>query len=554
MLSSDSACSADRPPGRVIGYGFGLNSIGCARRQQICFMNKELIINVTSNEVTIALIEDKQLVELNTERCKTGFAVGDIYLGKVKKIMPGLNAAFVNVGAEKDAFIHYLDLGPQFTTQHKLLSGLIAKKKGMKVESVKMDPPIGKSGKIASHIASGQPILVQIAKEAISTKGPRLTADISLAGRHVVLIPFTNKVSVSQKIRSNEERRRLKKIADSLLPKNFGVIIRTAAQGKTDEDISQDITSLLHRWDGAMERIRNGEAATPPTLVLGEMNRTATIIRDLLNASFSSIVTNDQATYEETREYIKSIAPEKEKIVKLYKGKDPIFDHFDISKQIKSLFAKYVSLKKGAYLILENTEALHVIDVNSGARAKGSDDQEQNAMDCNLMAAAEIARQLRLRDMGGIIVVDFIDLHKGDNRQALYDKMQGFMSADRARHTILPLSKFGLMQITRQRVRPEAAPEVQETCPTCHGTGTIVPSILLEQQIENQIAYFVSDRKIKHITLKVSPYVATFLRTGFPSIRVKWMLKYRCRINITSDQSTGFVETKFLDDQGLELV
>ncbi len=517
-------------------------------------MNKELIIDVSTNEITIALVEDKQLVEYNTEKGKTGFAVGDIYLGKVKKIMPGLNAAFVNVGHEKDAFIHYLDLGPQFVSVHKLTAGLLSRKKGLSFEKMKLEQPIGKTGKISAHIASGQSILVQIAKEAISTKGPRLTSDISLAGRHVVLIPFSNKVSVSQKIRSNEERKRLKRIADANLPNNYGVIIRTAAQGKEEDDIAQDITSLVKRWESVMARLRANEGITPPALLLGEMNRATTIIRDLLNGSFSTIVTNDSSTFEEIKEYIKTIAPEKEKIVKMYKGKEPIFDHFDISKQIKSLFAKYVSLKKGAYLIVEHTEALHVVDVNSGARAKVEDDQERTTMEVNLQAAAEIARQLRLRDMGGIIVIDFIDLHKGENRQALHEKMTEFMAADRARHTILPLSKFGLMQITRQRVRPEAAPDVQETCPTCNGTGTIVPSILLEKQIENQIAYFTSDRKVKFIKLKVSPYVESYLKKGFPSIRRRWEFKYKCTIRIFSDQSTGFVDTKFLDKDDKELV
>ncbi len=517
-------------------------------------MNRELIINVASGEITIALAEDKQLVELNSEEGKTGFAVGDIYLGKVRKIMPALNAAFVNVGHEKDAFIHYLDLGPQFQTVNKFTSSLISRKKGFKFESMKMEPVIGKTGKIADHLTQGQPILVQIAKEAISTKGPRLTSDLSLAGRHVVLIPFTNKVSVSQKIRSNEERKRLKRIADGILPNNYGVIIRTAAQGKDEEDLSQDITSLIQRWETIIGRIRSGEAATPPALLLGEMNRATAIIRDLLNGSFSTIATNDQATYDEIKEYIHTIAPEKEKICKLYKGKEPIFDHYDISKQIKSLFAKYVSLKKGAYLIVEHTEALHVIDVNSGARNKSSDDQEANAVDVNLQAAAEIARQLRLRDMGGIIVIDFIDMHKGENRAMLQEKMTEFMSTDRARHTILPISKFGLMQITRQRVRPETAPVVQETCPTCNGTGTIVPSILLEKQIENQVAYFTSDKKVRFIRIKVSPYVESFLKKGFPSIRLKWMLKYGARIKVFSDHSTGFVETKFLDRNDKELV
>lgn len=513
-------------------------------------MNKELIINVTSNEITIALLEDKQLVELNKEKCKTGFAVGDIYLGKVRKIMPGLNAAFVSIGHEKDAFIHYLDLGPQFTALHKLTAQLTGNKKAPKFENLKLDQPMGKKGKIAGQIQSGQPIVVQIAKEAISTKGPRLTSDISLAGRHVVLIPFSNKVNISQKIRSNEEKRRLKKIVDKVLPHNYGVIIRTAAMGKSDADLENDITSLVQRWEGALTKLRN---AQPPMLLLNELNRATSIIRDLLNGSFSSIVVDDKAMYEEIREYIKTIAPEKEKIVKLYRGKTPIFDNYDISKQIKGLFAKYVSLKKGAYLIVEHTEAMHVVDVNSGNRAKVEDDQERTAMEVNLGAAAEIARQLRLRDMGGIIVIDFIDLHKAENRSALHDTMQKLMSTDRAKHTILPISKFGLMQITRQRVRPEAIAEETETCPTCNGTGRIAPTVMLDQQIENKVAYYIGENKLKYIKLRVSPYVAAYLRKGFPSRRLRWMLKYHSCIKIASDQSTGIVETKFFDREDNEL-
>lgn len=514
-------------------------------------MNRELIIEVTASEVTIALVEDKQLVELSKEACKSGFAVGDIYLGKVRKIMPGLNAAFVNIGHERDAFIHYLDLGPHFTSLHKLVASLSTKKKNVRFESIRLDQQLPKSDKLSNHISGGQPIMVQIAKEAISTKGPRLTADISLAGRNVVLIPFSNKISISQKIRSTAEKKRLKKIVDNVLPKNYGVIVRTAAQGKSDVDIEQDILSLIKKWEQALEGIKT---KVPPVQLLSEMSRANTIIRDSLNSSFNAIHVNDEAIYNEIREYVKVIAPEKLKIVKLYKGSQPIFDNFDISRQIKSLFAKYVSLKRGAYLIIEHTEALHVIDVNSGNRAKVADDQESTAMDVNLSAAAEIARQLRLRDMGGIVIVDFIDLHKAENRQKLYEEMQKLMAGDKAKHTILPLTKFGLMQITRQRVRPEAISKAEETCPTCGGTGKISPSILVDKQIENQIAYYAIEKHMRSLRVVANPILAAYLKEGgLRSIRRRWCRRYLCRVKVVVDQSLGIVDYKIADRKDKEL-
>ena len=514
-------------------------------------MNRELIIEVTASEVTIALVEDKQLVELSKEACKSGFAVGDIYLGKVRKIMPGLNAAFVNIGHERDAFIHYLDLGPHFTSLHKLVAGLSTKKKNVRFESIRLDAALPKSDKLSNHISGGQPIMVQIAKEAISTKGPRLTADISLAGRNVVLIPFSNKISISQKIRSTAEKKRLKKIVDGVLPKNYGVIVRTAAMGKSDLDIEQDILSLIKKWEQTLEGIKT---KVPPVQLLSEMSRANTIIRDSLNNSFNAIHVNDEAMYNEIREYVKVIAPEKLKIVKLYKGSQPIFDNFDISRQIKSLFAKYVSLKRGAYLIIEHTEALHVIDVNSGNRAKVADDQESTAMDVNLSAAAEIARQLRLRDMGGIVIIDFIDLHKAENRQKLYEEMQKLMAGDKAKHTILPLTKFGLMQITRQRVRPEAISKAEETCPTCGGTGKVSPSILIDKQIENQIAYYAIEKRKRALRVVVNPILAAWLtKGGLWSIRRKWCRRYLCRVKVVVDQSLGMVEFRLTDKKNRQL-
>ena len=485
-------------------------------------MNRELIVNVNPTEISIALCEDKVLVELNKEQCQTGFSVGDIYLGKVRKIMPGLNAAFVNIGHEKDAFIHYLDLGSQFPSLQKLVASQQPGKRGMRVEGMKL---VEKTGKIGDYLQVGQNIMVQIAKEAISTKGPRLTSDISLAGRNVVLVPFSSKVFLSQKIRSADEKKRLKRIAAAVLPKNFGVIIRTAAMEAKDEDIEHDIQSQIDRWRKTCAAIKK---STPPAQLMSEMNRANTIIRDSLNGSFSQIAVDDEAMYNDIRNYIRLIEPEKEKIVKLYKGNVPIF--------------------------IEHTEAMNVIDVNSGNRTKAEDNQEQTAMDVNLAAAKEIARQLRLRDLGGIVIIDFIDLHKAQNKQALFDEMVKLMSTDKAKHTVLPLTKFGLMQITRQRVRPVAVEEVSDVCPTCNGTGKIEPTVLLDKKIENQISFLTQDRGHKYIKLVVSPYVAAFLRKGIWSLRRRWEWKYKLRLRVVEDQSLGIVEVHYHDDKDNDLI
>ena len=513
-------------------------------------MNRELIINVNPTEISIALCEDKVLVELNKEQCQTGFAVGDIYLGKVRKIMPGLNAAFVNVGHEKDAFIHYLDLGNQFLSLKRVVGSYQPGKRSVKVESMKLEESIDKTGKIGSYLEVGQIVMVQIAKEAISTKGPRLTADISLAGRNVVLVPFSNKIFISQKIRSTEAKKRLKKTAAAVLPKNFGVIIRTAAADAKDADIEQDILSLVERWNKTLAAIRKNQA---PALLMSEMSRANTIIRDSLNDTFSQITVDDEAMYNEIRNYVKVIEPKMEKLVKLYKGQVPIFDNFDVSKQIKSLFAKYVSLRRGAYLIIEHTEAMHVIDVNSGNRTKAEDNQEQTALEVNLAAAKEIARQLRLRDMGGIIVVDFIDMNKPEHRQALFDHMRQVMANDRARHNILPLSKFGLMQITRQRVRPALDIVTTEACPSCYGKGEVQPSLLFTDTLKEKLTYLLKELKVNDFIVYVHPFVDAYLKKGLISLYRRWRMELGGKFKIMPDESLAYLQYKVLDKKRNEI-
>jgi len=514
-------------------------------------VNTELVIDVQEAEIAIALLENKQLVELNKEKGNVQFSVGDIYLGKVKKIMPGLNAAFVDVGYEKDAFLHYLDLGPQFKTLQQYVQAHYARRtKTIPVPKFKLEPDIDKNGKITDVLSSGQAVLVQIAKEPISTKGPRLTSEISIAGRNLVLIPFSDKVSISQKISSNEERKRLKRLMESIIPKNYGVIVRTAAEGKKVAVLDAELRSLIKKWETATEKLKT---VSFPGQLASELKRTSAILRDMLNGTFNSIHVNDEIVFNDIHEYIETIAPEKEKIVKLYTGNVPIFDQFGIEKQIKSLFGKTVSIKSGAYLIIEHTEALHVIDVNSGNRSKSGNDQETNALDVNLAAADEIVRQLRLRDMGGIIVVDFIDMHQNENRNMLFERMKELMSKDRAKHNILPLSKFGLMQITRQRVRPEMHINTTEKCPTCKGTGEVSPTVLLDEQIENQLSTLVTSHKLKSITLKLHPYIAAFLNKGFVSKRMRWSFRYHCRVNVTPMSSYHFLEYHFFDSKDTEI-
>lgn len=518
-------------------------------------MNSELIIDSSTSEVNIALVENKLLVELNKEKKENHFSVGDIYLGRVKKIMPSLNAAFVDIGYEKDAFLHYLDLGAQVQSLIKFMKNTQG---GSQSEALlnnfEIEPDIPKAGKINQILSPNMNIIVQVAKEPISSKGPRITSEVSFAGRYVVLVPFSDVVSVSQKIKSAAERQRLKRLATSIKPRNFGIIVRTVAEGKKVADLDRDVQDLASKWTSLHEQLKT---SSPPAKLLGEIDRASTILRDLLNPNFNAIHVNDVRVAEEIKTYIRGIAPEQVDIVKLYKGKLPIFEHYGIDKQIKSLFGKTVNMAGGSYLIIEHTEAMHVIDVNSGGRNKGGgDSQESNAYQTNLMAAKEIARQLRMRDMGGIIVIDFIDMRNTLHRKQLFDTLTEEMKQDRARHTILPPTKFGLVQITRERVRPVTDIITVEKCPACDGTGEIKASLLLIDDIENNLRYLCQEQNEKKLTLQTHPYVAAFLMKGFwkfNSFQWQWRKKYKRWVKVEPISAYHIMEFHFLNHQGEEI-
>lgn len=511
-------------------------------------INRELIISSDVSEVNIVLLEDKQLVEYHKEYKNNSFAVGDVYLGKVKKILPGLNAAFVDIGNRKDAFLHYLDLGPQIRSLIKFTKlAEEGKKSRLNMDKFQLENDIDKTGKISDYLATGDRIPVQIAKEPINTKGPRISAEISFAGRYVVLVPFSNRISISQKIRNNEERNRLRRLISSIKPVNYGIIIRTVAEGKKVAELDADIKFLIKKWEQVSNTL-NGLNA--PVRVVSELDRISVMLRDILNESFNGIYTDDNSLYEEIKSFIATIAPQKTDIVKLYKGKDSIFENFGVNKQIKGLFGRIVTIRNGVYLIIEHTEAMHVIDVNSGHRVNKDNSQEENALNVNLEAATEIARQLRLRDMGGIIIVDFIDMHEAKNRKSLFDKLQEEMSKDRAKHTILPATKFGLIQITRQRVRPETEIPVQEKCPVCDGTGKIKPSSLFIDEIENNIKYLLQDQNEKSIIVQVHPFIYAYLTKGLVSIKRRWIWKYHKRIIIQVVKSFHILQYNFCNKNG----
>jgi ribonuclease G len=515
-------------------------------------MTSEVIIDVQPKDISIALLEDKTLVEFQKEGRSASFSVGNIYLGKVRKIMPGLNACFVDVGYERDAFLHYLDLGPQFSSYQKYLKQVLSnKQKLFPLSKATMLPDIAKDGSVQNTLEPGQEVLVQIVKEPISTKGPRLTSELSFAGRYLVLMPFNNKVSVSTKIKSSEERTRLKQLIQSIKPKNMGVIVRTVAEGKRVAELDLELKTLLKHWEDTITKAQ--KATKLPQLCYEETSRTVALLRDLFNPSYENIYVNDENVFEEVKDYVSLIAPDRVQIVKKYTGNLPIFDNFAVTKQLKSSFGKTITFKHGAYLIIEHTEALHVVDVNSGNRSKSNDGQENNAIDVNLGAADELARQLRLRDMGGIIVVDFIDMHEPENRQKLYERMCQNMQKDRAKHNILPLSKFGLMQITRQRVRPAMDVVVDEVCPTCFGKGRIRSSILFTDTLENKIDYLVNKLEIRKFKLHIHPYVAAYLNQGIFSLKRKWQMKYGFGIKIVPNQSLAFLQYIFYDKNGEEI-
>jgi ribonuclease G len=515
-----------------------------------CPVEKELIINATPTEVEIALLENGRLVELHYQKTNSNFSVGDVFLGQVRRLMPGLNAAFVDIGHKKDAFLHYTDLGPKLRSLLKYTAGVTSGSiTSYKLDNFKIEPEIVKTGKVDQVLDKRHPILVQILKEPISTKGPRLSCEVTIPGRYLVLTPFNDVVAVSKKIANSEERKRLQTLVESIRPKNFGVIVRTAAEGKKTADLHEELSLMMGKWEDIYQQMYK---ATPPAKLLSELDKTSSILRDLLTDSFNRIVVNDKELFQNIKNYLSSISPEQTKILSIHKGNRPIFETYSIDRQIKSSFGKTATMSSGAYIVIESTEALHVVDVNSGHKMSNAA-AEDSVLRVNVEAAEEIARQLRLRDIGGIIIIDFIDMKNPDHKKDLHQKMRSFMEKDRAQHTVLPLSKFGLMQITRQRVRPEVKINTAEVCPTCNGTGKINASVLLMEDIQRDLSFIIQSRHKGRLKLVVHPYVEAFIKQGLPSLQMKWFMEHYRWIKVGSSNELALTSYQFFDEHNDEI-
>lgn len=495
-------------------------------------MKKDIIINSTSTETRVALLENDELVELNVERPQNERNVGSIYKGIVRKIVPGMEAAFIDIGWEQDAFLHFSDYSDEIS--------------GGPFEDDEDEKPVKPSQRVSFHdreiaLKNGQEVLVQIIKEPLGNKGPRITTQVALPGRSVVLVPYHSRVGISRRITDFKERRRLKSLANKIKPEGFGMIVRTVAEGKTQEELQLDLASQLKLWKKLEKKVKKDP---PRTLIFKDLSLASSIVRDLFTPDIDSLIVDSKRFYRQVRSYIEEVAPLLVNKVKHYDGAKPIFDHYKIESDIEKSLSRKVWLNGGGYVIIEQTEALVTIDVNSG-RFMGKKDHEENSLKVNLRAAREICRQLRLRDLGGLIVIDFIDMWDDKNRKKIYDEMKKELKDDRSKTDILPISQFGLMEMTRQRIKPSLLYTFNETCPACAGLGMVPSRETVCTQIERWVKRFKSHSREKRIILTVAPAMYEFLTDGVNNRIRQFMMKNILLIKLKRDDRFKIDEFTF---------
>jgi ribonuclease G len=505
-------------------------------------MKNQIIIHSSGKQTRVALLENGELAQLFIESEENQRTVGDIYYARVHKVMSGIRAAFIDLGMEKDAFLHFSDAGDHLGSYIKMMNGESSITKAADKELQNFDKLSNNDKQVLAGklLRNNQNLLVQIVKEPIGSKGPRVSTDITIAGRFLVLIPMGEYIALSKKINNGKERRRLKGIVGSMLPDGFGVIVRTVAQNQDKEAIEEDMRTVLKKWERILNKL---ETAKPPALLYKDLDITESLIRDLFAKQYDRVLIDDYQLYKSVKSYVGQIAPKMVPSVQLYKGKDHVFDHVNIGHDVNSIFSPRVRMPSGGYLIFEQTEAMYVVDVNSGPYA-AKEKQEDNSLKTNLEAAREIAKQLRLRDIGGIIVVDFIDLRDDKNRKKIYDELKKEFKKDRAKTNVIGMSDFGLIQITRQRIRPSVVNSVSKVCPTCGGGGTVVSQDTIVTDIESWISKFKYSTDYRAVDIYINPYLRSYLTRGFFSLRLKWMFKYRVKLSFVIDETVSLNEFK----------
>lgn len=507
-------------------------------------MKNQIIIHASGKQNRIALLENGELAQLFIESEENQRTVGNIYLAKVHKVMSGIRAAFIDMGTPKDAFLHFSDAGDHLKDYVQMLNGPNAIHKNVRDQLKKTNfdkiSNYEKQNWAGKILRPDQKLLVQIVKEPIGSKGPRVSTDITIAGRFLVLIPMGEYIAVSRKISNYKERRRLKSVVGSMLPDGFGVIIRTVAQEQDKKALEDDMRNVLKKWERILEKL---ETAKPPALLYNDLDMTESLVRDLFAKHYDRVLIDDQETYKKLKNYVSQIAPQMIPNVELYKGREHIFDFMKIAKDVDSIFSPRVRMPSGGYLIFEQTEAMYVVDVNSGPYA-AKEKQEDNSLKTNLEAAREVAKQLRLRDIGGIIVVDFIDLRDDKNRKKIYDELKKEFKKDPAKTNVIGMSDFGLVQITRQRIRPSVVNSVSKVCPTCGGSGNVVTRNTIIADLDAWISKFKYSTDYRAIDIYINPYLKSHLEKGFPSIKWKWMLRYRVKISFIADETISLSDYK----------
>lgn len=505
-------------------------------------MKKVILINSIAEDIRIAITEDGKLAEFFLDTPDKERNVGDIYLGKVGKVIPGIRAAFIDLGFQQDAFLHFSDIGNTLDDY----SAIIGDDSDIEEDEEEEDSQTSFiSQKDSYHklpnLERGQDIVVQITKEPVGNKGFRVTSKVSIPGRYLVLIPFEKKIGLSKKIYNPKEKRRLRSIVKSTLPKGFGIIIRTVAAGQEDNLILDDLNTLIQTWNDIQSKLKTIKA---PLILHKDVSTTSSVIRDLFKEDISKIIVDSKKIFKDIKLYVDETSPEFSSKLELYNGDQPLFDVYNIEKQIEESIQRKVWLKNGGYIIIEPTEAMTVVDVNSGKYARHRD-QEINSLNTNLESAKEIVRQIRLRDIGGIIVIDFIDLYDEKNRRRLFEDIKREFKNDRAKSTILPVSEFGLVEITRQRIRQNIIHTVSDFCPMCNGSGHIQSKSTFLNRIERWITRYKGGNNGMSLTLTVNPYIRHYLSEGFISKFTQLRFKYFLFIKLEEDDKLSLNEFRF---------